>query len=324
MPNETPTLEELPEPPFGKTGWPWTEPNETASEIKAKGTEYPKISIVTPSYNQGQFIEETIRSVLLQGYPNLEYFVVDGGSTDETIEILNKYDPWIDNWISEPDRGQSHAINKGFEKCSGQLATFINSDDMLEPSALLRHAQLTEYTPETIYVGDCRVVDAAGNTIKEHTSQVRSFEDLVDIPNVWRRQPIQGHIIQMEVLFSLDLYHEVGGLNENLKYTMDYDLWGKLLLAGAKIEYTGVDIGIFRRHEDQKTADGWVQTEALCSTARSLVRRQDEWDLEKKKKYIEKINQYEERTWRSTGRLARLPIPRLIVRKLREWKAAVA
>jgi glycosyltransferase involved in cell wall biosynthesis len=94
-------------------------------------TQLPKISILTPSYNQGQYIEQTIQSILSQNYPNLEYIVIDGGSTDNTVEILKKYDQHITYWVSEKDRGQSHAINKGIEKCTGVLFNWLNSDDYL-------------------------------------------------------------------------------------------------------------------------------------------------------------------------------------------------
>ena len=114
-----PTINELPSPPPGKRGWPWTEDSPQLPDTMPDGSPWPKISIVTPSLNQGPFIEETIRSVLLQGYPNLEYIIMDGGSTDESIEIIKKYEPWLAYWESEPDRGQSHAINKGFQRASG-------------------------------------------------------------------------------------------------------------------------------------------------------------------------------------------------------------
>jgi cellulose synthase/poly-beta-1,6-N-acetylglucosamine synthase-like glycosyltransferase len=91
------TLSSLPKPPENKAGWPWTEASDPVRETAPDGSDWPKISIVTPSYNQGQFIEETIRSILLQRYPNLEYIVMDGGSDDNTVEILPKYDPWIDH-----------------------------------------------------------------------------------------------------------------------------------------------------------------------------------------------------------------------------------
>ncbi len=97
-----------------KEGWPWT--SGEVKDFKKVNIEFPKVSIITPSYNQGQFIEETIRSVLLQDYPNLEYIIIDGGSNDGSVDIIKKYEPWLTFWVSEKDAGQSHAINKGIEK----------------------------------------------------------------------------------------------------------------------------------------------------------------------------------------------------------------
>ena len=107
-----PTLKDLPSPPFGKSGWPWTEQSKPLPDTTPDGQLWPGISIVTPTYNQGMFIEECIRSVLLQDYPDLEYIVIDGGSTDETVDIIKKYERWLAYWESKPDRGQSHAIKK--------------------------------------------------------------------------------------------------------------------------------------------------------------------------------------------------------------------
>jgi len=131
-----PTLYDLPPPPPGKRGWPWTEASVELPDPMPDGQEWPRVSIVTPSYQQGPFIEETIRSVLLQGYPNLEYIVIDGGSTDETVAILRKYEKWIAYWVSEADKGQSEAINKGFAKASGDLFGWLNSDDVYERCAI--------------------------------------------------------------------------------------------------------------------------------------------------------------------------------------------
>src|SRR5690606_33280720 len=104
-------------------------PAPVSSALLGSGRALPKITIVTPSYNQGQFIEDTIRSVLLQGYPNFEYIIMDGNSTDDTLEIIKKYEPWITYWESTSDRGQAHAINKGLERATGDIWAYINSDD---------------------------------------------------------------------------------------------------------------------------------------------------------------------------------------------------
>ena len=129
-------LAELPPPPTGSTGWPWTEESSQLPATMRDGRPWPCISIVTPSLNQGQFIEETIRSVLLQGYPDLEYTIMDGGSTDNSVEIIKKYEPWIAHWESKRDRGQAHAINKGLNCSTGYWFQNINSDDVLSLGAL--------------------------------------------------------------------------------------------------------------------------------------------------------------------------------------------
>src|SRR5262245_29806610 len=125
-----PNLSDLPSPPPNRQGWPWTQ--EGAPRLDGTPGEcWPRISIVTPSYNQGRFLEETIRSVLLQGYPDLEYIVIDGGSADDSVEIIRKYERWLSFWVSERDRGQVDAINKGLRRCSGVLRNWLNSDDFL-------------------------------------------------------------------------------------------------------------------------------------------------------------------------------------------------
>src|SRR5690242_18490340 len=127
-----PTLA-LPRPPVGKTGWPWVIDSERPQA--ATETAWPRWTVVIPSYNQGRYIEEAIRSVLMQGYPDLELIVMDGGSTDETLEVIRKYEPWIAHWESCRDRGQTHAINKGFQRATGEVLSFLNSDDVLLPGA---------------------------------------------------------------------------------------------------------------------------------------------------------------------------------------------
>ena len=131
------------------------------------GSPWPRVSIVTPSYNHGQFIEETIRSVLLQGYPNIEYIIIDGGSSDETLDIIRKYEPWLTHWVSEPDMGQSHAINKGFARCSGDVVAWLNSDDEYLPGTLGIVGHYMEKNPAAdIVFGDQEEMDENGVTFR--------------------------------------------------------------------------------------------------------------------------------------------------------------
>src|SRR4030095_2867904 len=181
-----PSLTKLPPPPPGRTGWPWTEESLRFPGPTAATHSWPRITVVTPSFNHGRFIEETIRSILLQSYPNIEYFVLDGGSTDNTVEIIEKYSPWIDFWVSEPDRGQSAAINRGLRMGSGSHATWINSDDMLCKNALYHHLSTHELAADVGYIGDCVSIDEAGNILATQRGRVQSFEDLLRFRSVWR------------------------------------------------------------------------------------------------------------------------------------------
>ncbi len=153
------TSKPLPPPPTNKTDWPW-ERDSTTAGFDLPPASWPKISIITPSYNQGRFLERTIRSVLLQNYPNLEYIVMDGGSRDESVQIIEKYVDHIDYWVSEKDRGQAHALNKGLEHCTGDVIAFVNSDDYYLPNTLHRVGRLFSEHPDVTWLsGVCRYYD---------------------------------------------------------------------------------------------------------------------------------------------------------------------
>jgi glycosyltransferase involved in cell wall biosynthesis len=164
------------------SGWPWTEESDRLTEDVA----WPRITIVTPSFNQASFLEETIRSVLLQGYPDLEYIVLDGGSSDGSVEVIRKYARWLHTWESGPDGGQSSAINRGLSLGSGAYATWINSDDLLCRNALRDHAIRHGFEPGVVYVGVCQHIDAAGRFLQTHRGNVHTLNDLVRIRQVWR------------------------------------------------------------------------------------------------------------------------------------------
>ena len=317
----SPKLNDLPEPPKGKIGWPWTEESTPLQHLTPAGREWPRITIITPSFNQGAFIEETIRSVLLQGYPNLAYLIFDGGSTDNTVEIIKKYSPWLTYWVSEPDGGQSDAINRGLNMAAGEFATWINSDDLLCKNALVDHASHVGFETQTVYVGICLYIDFNGVILSSHHGRVHSLEDLVRIGTIWRSG---GNIVQPEVLFPLGLALSVGGLDRDNHFTMDYELWGKFFLAGAKFQYTDVPFGMFRSYPNQKTQNGLKQTQSLLNSAVKLatlshcseqVRKEILADLDAYKE------QYSKHYWRGTGRLAKIGLPPIIVNPIRRIRA---
>jgi glycosyltransferase involved in cell wall biosynthesis len=238
-----PSLDDLPPPPPGKTGWPWTETSSPLPEVRPNGSPWPKVSIVTPSYNQGQFIEETIRSVLLQGYPNLEYIIIDGGSTDESTLIIQKYAPWLSYWVSEQDHGQSHAINKGFRRCSGELVAWQNSDDYYLPGAL--HALARAHCLRAdVYFGHIHLVDQTGALIRSQCYTPYSL----------RANRYEGIVMASQATFwRRDLFERVGYLDESLHYTMDREFFLRLGLKGCHFSLVNRFLACSRRHAAAKT-----------------------------------------------------------------------
>jgi Glycosyl transferase family 2 len=318
---QCPTLSELPPPPPGKTGWPWTEESRRLPSQTSEGYPWPRISVVTPSFNQSEFIEGTIRSILLQGYPNLEYLVIDGGSTDNTVELIKKYSSWISYWVSEPDAGQSDAINRGLKAASGDFATWINSDDMLHKNALTEHGSQIGFDSRVVYVGVCAHMDKTGKISSMHHASIHSLEDLLRLPQVWRKG---SNIVQPEVLFPRKLALDVGCLTPDNHSCMDYELWGKFFLAGAKFEYTDVPFGMHRHHGSQKSNDLARSTEALRPITMRFLGLADCLSKEKKDTIREELEAYfaayPEMQWRESGRLARLGLPRPIVAGIRKGR----
>lgn len=182
----------------------------------------PRISIVTPSYNQGQYLEKTILSVLNQNYPNLEFIIIDGGSTDNSVEIIKKYEKHLKYWVSESDRGQSHAINKGFALAEGEVFGWLNSDDCLTERALEVVAEMRQCNPNAgAYVGAGELVNCRGKVIKRKESKDISLKFLYS----W----LEGFtVMQPSCFFTRTAWESVGGLDESIHFAMDVDLWIKI------------------------------------------------------------------------------------------------
>lgn len=240
-----PTLAELPPPPPGRTGWPWTEESPPLPDTMPDGSPWPLVGIVTPSFNQGQFVEETIRSVLLQGYPNLEYIIIDGGSTDESIGIIRKYEPWLAYWVSEKDRGQSHAINKGFERATAEVLAWLNSDDFYWPGAFGIAVQALHDNPSAgLVYTDCDYVDQATDTSTRIRVVDRSLAEMLRDGNC---------VTQQTAFFTKEALDRVGPLREDLHMIMDYDLWIRMKKFYDVVALSGVSLGVFRHHSTSKT-----------------------------------------------------------------------
>lgn len=244
--------EQFPEPLPCKAGWPWTGQYPGVSEFTSNGAHWPRISIVTPSFNQGHYIEETIRSVLLQGYPNLEYIVIDGGSTDDTLEILHKYDPWITYWVSEADRGQTHAINKGMERATGEILAYINSDDLYMPYTFRLVAELFTLWPDLhwltghrSHIVDERVVSPLqrGRFVFNQKLYQQGFH------TAW----FFGWNQQVSTFWRRSLFEKAGGrLDESFDCSMDIDLWVKMAHHAPLTSITAV-LAAMRQHANQKS-----------------------------------------------------------------------
>ncbi len=238
-----PTIRELPLPLNNKKGWPWTEGGIQLLDKKPEGKVWPKISIVTPSYNQGQFLEETIRSVLLQGYPNLEYIIIDGGSSDDSVEIIKKYSPWLSYWVSEPDSGQSNAINKGWERATGEIIAYLNSDDTYLPGAMASAAKaLAEYPDVSMIYGDCHLIDEDSKVNGAFCGEEFNLKKM-----------LFGNLVpQQTVFFRKQVLDKIGYLDESLHFVMDRDMWIRIGMAFEVRYISGVSANM-REHSSAKS-----------------------------------------------------------------------
>ena len=209
----------------------------------------PKISIVTPSYNQGEYLEQTILSVLGQQYPNIEYIIIDGGSTDNSVEIIKKYEDQIHYWVSEKDEGQSHAINKGFSIATGDILGWLNSDDLYMPGTLSYIAAAIDSAADGIYFGNCihfretngGLVSSGSNVTGAHEHSELAFTD---------------YIIQPSTFWPKKTWEKIGPLIENLHFGFDWEWFLRAQKLG--VAFTGLNkcLSMYRFHDAHKSGSG--------------------------------------------------------------------
>ena len=235
-------LNHLPPPPEGTFGFPWTE--ETPPQYN--GQNLPKITIITPTFNQGQYIEQTIRSILLQNYSNLEYIIIDGGSTDNTIEIIKKYSDFITYWVSEKDNGQSHAINKGLKQATGDVFNWLNSDDYYLPNALSTVGKAFMNNELNVFCGQLLTETKDGN----RTHFRGAFTKKTIEKTITSR-----YFCQPPTFFRLSIVKQLGGVATQLHFCMDLELWVNYLahFGHSGIEENKAFLSVFRLHEAAKT-----------------------------------------------------------------------
>jgi len=279
----SPSIADLPEPPAGKTGWPWTEDTLIEENSSGESQMLPRFSIVTPSFNQGRFIEETIRSVLLQGYPNVEYIIIDGGSNDESVDIIRKYEPWLAYWVSEPDRGQAHAINKGFERATGEFIAWINSDDVYCPGAFKSAADaFAEESPLALAFGESLVIDQDGRIVGKNPGKQFTVEEML----------LENQVPQPSAFVRHEAAKSVGYLNERYHFVLDLEWWIRLALT-FPVRHIGYSLSKFRLHAESKSMK--LQTlrwREVADMLHALYRSEDcpSWSNERKRAALGNAN----------------------------------
>lgn len=212
---------------------------------------FPKISIITPSYNQGQFIEETILSVINQSYPNIEYIIIDGGSSVNTIATIKKYEEKLAYWISEPDKGQPDAINKGLAQATGEIIAFLNSDDYYEPGTF-------EFIAAQYNKGYQWIIGSVRNfRMGTETSYIVKQEVNTNLYD-WLVRNNKNH--QPGNFWSRKIFKDAGYMDENLHYSFDWEYWLRFIVKGYNpVAFNEKVVANFRLHEESKTVKFWAK-----------------------------------------------------------------
>ena len=226
-------------------GWPQT--GAINPDVYLKSRSWPKISIVTPSFNQGQFIEETILSILNQNYPNLEFIIIDGGSTDETLEVIKKYEKRITYWLSEKDNGQANAINKGCKYSTGDIINWINSDDLLLPMTLFHIAANFDYKKEDFLAGNVLNFRNTFEVFQQVKNRCLNLREILSVNNSKHSYHQPG------VWFSNKSFKLITEINEDLNYSFDWEFTLRYIYNFPVGKYLDIDLVYFRYHNDSKT-----------------------------------------------------------------------
>lgn len=208
---------------------------------------FPRISIITPSYNQGKFLSATIQSVLDQNYPNLQYIIIDGGSTDTSVDVIKRFQGNIDYWVSEPDSGQSEAINKGLAHATGEIVAWINSDDLLLPGALEAAAKEWQADPTlALLSADCIRIGPQHNFLFWHSVPRQTH---------WFAKHGIIYIDQPGTFWRRDFFDSPDVIDTQLTGLMDHDLWYRIVLGGGKTKCIKTATAAFRYHPNSKTTN---------------------------------------------------------------------
>jgi glycosyltransferase involved in cell wall biosynthesis len=233
--------------PDGKAGWPWVAP-ATPDELRPRPKGLPRLSVVVVSFNQAVYLEEAIRSLLLQEYPDLEIFIADGGSVDGSVEIIRRYEPFLSGWLSERDSGQSEAINKGFARCTGVIVNWLCGDDILEPGALLKVGRHFLEHPETDVLSGAAMYRHEKQSELDYTRGC-SEEDLKTLPAL-------NNLIQPSCFFRRSLLQREPPVRMDLHYTMDWELWSYFLERKATWSFTKDVLSTYRATGTNKSFVG--------------------------------------------------------------------
>jgi glycosyltransferase involved in cell wall biosynthesis len=279
-----PTLADLPTPPAGKGGWPWMMSAASLPPTQPDGSPWPRISVVTPSYNQDQFIEETIRSVLLQGYPNLEYIVIDGGSADGSVETIKRYADHLHYWISEKDRGHGHALNKGFEQSSGEIMCWLNSDDMYLPWTFRTVAEIFQKFPQVNWIGGFNAWWSDHGALLSACRAPKNIYDYLIGNYAW--------IQQESVFWRRSLWERAGGkIDEKQRLMVDGALWADFF-AHDQLYLVDSILAGYRVHSDNRANTYMAECRAEMNAIIASLRQRCPAEIDRKAQTLGRVKRF--------------------------------